>query len=631
MILSMLRMPFFGLTFFMILFLFNAPSSAEETQTWDEKYKSEPYVTLLKEVDVTVNKDYTFTEKSHFIEKIQNEGGKARGEVTLDYDQSRQEFTDIEAFTVKPDGTKKRYEKMQDLNAPQGEGVYTDQRIKVISMPDAVPGNLIDWKATKVTKKPIIERNFYDSFRFSCFCPVKVARYRITAPREIELNFKNMNHGISPKVEVSGDTVTYTWEARDIDKDDEEEFMPSPEERYERTTVSTLADWRQFSIWAWSLYQKNLKFSPEMKNKILELTAGKKSQEAKIQALIEYLRNDFRYVSMGIEAHSYEPHPSDEVFSHKYGDCKDQTLLAVAMLSELGVKAWPVLMSTSSDLNRKDLLPLPFYFDHVIVAIDFEGRKYYTDILLKGYHFQTIPIHLAGKRVFIVNDTGGEFAAIPFPDKAEIAMISDQKIRITDSRAAMVEANLTLSGGVSTMLKEKFKTVNAEDREKFFSAFVTSISQGGKVLDKQMKNVDVPYSPISFSLQFEQPNLVQQAGDMLMFGIPPMTRPAVFSSPKRRYPIVFQPNTQIQSTISYTIPEGYEIASLPQKVFRDNAFSTYVREYSIEGANISGKEVFFYKQARIPASEYQMVRNFFDEMPGLTSDKIVIKKKLPSK
>ena len=631
MILNLLRMPFFGLTLFMTLFLFSAPSSGEETQTWDEKYKSEPYITLLKEVVVTINKDYTFTEKSHSIEKIQNEGGKSRGEITLGYDQSREELTDIEAFTVKPDGAKKRHEKMQDLNAPQGEGVYTDERMKVITMPDAVAGNLIEWKATMVTKRPVIESNFYDSFRFSCFCPVKEARYRITAPREMKFNFKNLNREVLPKVEVSGETVTYTWEARDIDKDDEEERMPSPEERFERTTVSTLADWGQFSTWAWSLYQKNLKLSPEMKNKVLDLTSGKKSQEEKIQAVIEYLRNDFRYVSMGIESHSYEPHPSDEVFLHKYGDCKDQTLLAIAMLSELGVKAWPAHMSTSSDLSRRDLLPMPLYFDHVIVAIDLEGKRYYTDILLKGYHFQTIPIHLAGKRVFIVNGAGGEFAGIPFPDKAEIAMISDQKIRITNSRDAIIEVSFTLSGGVSTMLKEKLKTVNAEDREKFFSAFVTSVSQGGKVLEKQMKNADVPYMPISFILQFEQPNLVQQAGDMLMFGMPPLTRPAVFSSPKRRYPIVFRPDTELQSTISYTIPEGYEIASMPQKVFRDNAFSTYVREYSIEGSHINGKEVFFYKQATIPASEYEMVRNFFDEMPGLTGDKIIIKKKLPSK
>jgi hypothetical protein len=631
MIFRMVRMLFLVLTLFITLFLSKAPSSGEAAETWDEKYKSEPYVTLLKEVVITINRDYTFTEKDHYIERIQNQGGKDRGEITIGYDQSREEVTDIEAFTVMPDGTKKKYEKVQDLNSPQGEGVYSDERMKVITMPDVVPGNLIDWKATKVTKKPVIEGNFYDSFRFSCFCPIKEARYRITAPRDMKLTFKNLNHEIQPKIEVSGDTVTYTWEAQHVDKDDEEELMPSPEERYKKTTVSTLADWRQFSIWAWSLNQKNLKVSPEMKNKIRELTDGKNSQTEKIQAIIEYLRNDFRYVSMDIEAHSYEPHPSDEVFSRKYGDCKDQTLLAVAMLSELGVKAWPVLMSTSSDLNRRDLLPMPVYFDHVIVALEFEGARYYTDILLKGYHFQTIPIQLAGKRVFIVNDAFGEFASIPFPDKAEIAMISDQKIRITDRKASMVEVNLTLSRGLSTMLKEKFKTLNTEDREKFLSAFVTTISQGGKVLDRQMKNADVPYSPISFSLQFEQSNLVQQAGDMLMFGMPPLTRPAMFSSPKRRYPIVFHPNSELRSTISYAIPEGYEVASLPQKVFLDNAFSTYVREYSIEGAHINGKEVLLYKQAIIPASEYQMVRNFFDEMPGLTNDKIVIKKKPSSK
>src|SRR3989304_3085230 len=105
---------------------------------WDEKYANEPYVVLLSEEDVTIGKDYATVRKIRMKAKVQNEGGKVIGEIPVRYDQSREEVKDLEAFTVTPDGKKIRYEKVQDLNASGQSAVYTDERVKEISMPNVV-------------------------------------------------------------------------------------------------------------------------------------------------------------------------------------------------------------------------------------------------------------------------------------------------------------------------------------------------------------------------------------------------------------------------------------------------------------------------------------------------------------
>ena len=621
-----LRKLFAYFTAIMIVFAHSASFSEENLQGWEDRYKSEPYIRILKEVEVKINKDYSYTETMHIIDKIQNEGGKKQGEIAIDYDQSREEITDIEAHTILHDGTKLPYEKIQDINAPGNFGVYSDNRIKMITMPGVVVGTIVEWKYTKKAR-PVIENHFYDAFRLTCTCPIKESRYKITALKDMKLNFKSLNIKIDPKVENAGDKVYYTWETRNNEKDEFEEYMPSEEEHIKRVLVSTLNDWKELSDWAWSMNQKNLKITPEMRKKILELTNNKKIMADKIKAIIEYLQSDFRYVSMNIGSHSYEPHPSDEIFLNKYGDCKDQTLLAVAMLSEIGVKAWPTLMSTSSELRRLDLLPMPFYFDHAILNFELDGKRYYTDVLINGYNFHEVPAMLSGKRVFVINDQGGYFAEIPLTDNLETTNVSNEKVLIRDDGTAVIEINVTFSRNSSIGLRERLKNVSADEKEKFFAALETSLVMGGKLLEKVWKNTDIPNAQVSLFLKFEHTAWIQKMGDMMMFGMPQKQRGKLFSSAKRRYPIVFLNPSLTESNVSYTIPVGYEVLSLPKRISLETAFATYTREYVSEGAKITGREVFSFKRAHVPNTGYQTVQNFFDEIPRSTNDKIIIKKK----
>lgn len=122
----------------------------------------------------------------------------------------------------------------------------------MITMPNVVVGSIIEWKATIVSKKPVIKDHFYDRFSFGS-SPVKEGRYRISAPRGTELFIKSLNTGISPKVETSDEKVTYTWEALNIDKIEMEEHMPSAEEVYPAVIITTMKDWKQMSNAIWPL------------------------------------------------------------------------------------------------------------------------------------------------------------------------------------------------------------------------------------------------------------------------------------------------------------------------------------------------------------------------------------------
>jgi hypothetical protein len=610
--------------------LFFAHSSAfsADKPAWETSYKDEPFIRLLNEVVVKVNKDYTYSRTEHVVDQIQTEGGKRLGEISIYYDQKREEVGDVEAYTITPDGKKIKTEKIQDINDPNNYGVYSDRRKKIISMPNVVIGSSIDRRNTVFVKKPIIENNFYETFSITHGYPVKESTFKLIAPKGMKLQIRNLNTDIKPLVTHSGNDVIYVWKSGNVDKIESEEYMPGSLEIDQRITVSSLADWKQLSEWIWSLNKKNLRISPEMKKKVDEIVGGKTSVQEKIQAVIEYLQKDFRYVSMNIDSHGYEPHPADEIFANRYGDCKDQTLLAIALFSEIGVKAWPVLFSTWTELNRDDLLPMPAFFDHVILYFELDSKGYFTDVLQKGYKFDEIPTSLAKDRVFVVNDRGGFFATIPDTDKNENTSLITQDVTIKDNGTAIVDVTATFPHSISVSMREMLKKISEKDKEKIFANVETQTMMGGKLIEKKWKNLDVPHSQIVFNIRYEHPNLVQIMGDMMMFGMPQSPRGSLFSAPKRKYPIVVKTNMLTDYRITYNIPAGYEVLNLPKKVALETAIARYFREYALDGSSvIRARQLSVNKNGRIPAEEYKAIQTYYDEIPKATNDKIVIKKK----
>lgn len=61
------------------------------------------------------------------------------------------------------------------------------------------------------------------------------------------------------------------------------------------------------------------------------------------------------------------------ILKERMGDCKDKTLLLTAWLRALGHEAYPLLVSVRSPWPLEELLPTPYHFDHVLVAMKVEA------------------------------------------------------------------------------------------------------------------------------------------------------------------------------------------------------------------------------------------------------------------
>ncbi len=603
--------------------------ASDKPQTWDEKYKEEPFVVLLSERIIELRKDFTTISKIRVIAKIQKEGAKNQGEIPLHFDKSREEVKDIEAFTITPEGKRIKYRDIQELNPKKDYAIYSDERIQMITMPNVVVGSMIDWKATIESRKPLVNKNFFDIVQLSKASPVKALRYTLIVPEGINLHIKYINTDKKPGISRQGNKVVYAWEITETDKIELEEYMPPWAEVAETVLISTVDSWEALAKWTWAMFQKNLVLSKEMKTTTQEITKDKKSQAEKIQAIIDYIQRNFRYVSMNMEFHGYEPHPTDQIFSNKYGDCKDYTLLGIAMLSEIGVKAYPVLFPSASfgrSLNGEHL-PMPTYFDHAILMFELDGTKHFTDLLIKGYRFNEIPPALSGVNVFLVNGNGGSFESIPRTEPSYGMSIVDENAVIHNDGNAVVSITMEFSRTISSLLGEQIRNAADDMKQKGISAMETRIAPGGKILEREWINLDEPHEKIIVKLKFENPNWVQRAGDMMIFGMPQQPRTALFSTVTRKYPIVNAFVSGEQHRVTYSLPKKYTVTKLPKDVALNEPFARYERTYRRDGNNIIGKESFVLKESRTPADQYPKVKAFMDDITKLTNDMIMIKKK----
>jgi tetratricopeptide (TPR) repeat protein len=91
--------------------------------------------------------------------------------------------------------------------------------------------------------------------------------------------------------------------------------------------------------------------------------------EDKILAIVEWLNREIRYTGVEFSEASLVPRKPSEVLQRKYGDCKDKSTLAVALLRAAGIDAHVALLYSSAGLDIEPELPGIDAFNHAIVYV----------------------------------------------------------------------------------------------------------------------------------------------------------------------------------------------------------------------------------------------------------------------
>src|SRR5262249_2716848 len=104
--------------------------------------------------------------------------------------------------------------------------------------------------------------------------------------------------------------------------------------------------WREMGSWDQGLIQGRTDSSPQIKQTVTQPKQSAPSQLGKMRAPAGLVQNDVRYVAIELGIGGLQPHPATEVFTHRYGDCKDKVTLLNAMLKEIGIDSYYFIINT---------------------------------------------------------------------------------------------------------------------------------------------------------------------------------------------------------------------------------------------------------------------------------------------
>ncbi|MGC2540263.1 MAG: tetratricopeptide repeat protein, partial [Candidatus Sulfotelmatobacter sp.] len=131
--------------------------------------------------------------------------------------------------------------------------------------------------------------------------------------------------------------------------------------------ISSFRTWEEVGRWYGRLQQEKIQPSLEIKAKAEELTKGLSDDDAKLRAIYNYVSLRYRYVAISFGIGRYQPHAAAEIFGNQYGDCKDKHTLLAALLSAVGIRAYPALINSGAAVDGD--VPSPGQFNHVISVV----------------------------------------------------------------------------------------------------------------------------------------------------------------------------------------------------------------------------------------------------------------------
>ena len=395
-----------------------APAAGNKSEsTAKQDFSQEPWIYEYRHVAMRYENDGSGTREVHARVHVQTPAGlNSAGQLIFEYNALDEQVEIRSVRVLKPDGTivTASPENVQDLSAPvtREAPMYTDARQKHVTVPGLALGDVIEYDVV-INAKPLLAGEFWQIWNFEQRMIALDEELDLNVPADRTVKIKSPE-GIEASNHVEGDRRLYHWATAnlktpppvDIFKDFKFDVIkllggerpPAPP----RVMFSTFQSWARVADWYAELERDRRVPTPEIRAKADEIARGQYTDEAKAQALYYWVSHNIRYVSLSFGVGRYQPHAAAEVFSNRYGDCKDKTTLLEAMLEAEGLHAHAVLANSIVDVDP--YVPNPLQFDHAYTFLQIAGKDIWLDSTLGVGPFGYLLPQLRGKEALVVSE-----------------------------------------------------------------------------------------------------------------------------------------------------------------------------------------------------------------------------------
>lgn len=383
------------------------------------------------------------------------------------------------------------------------------------------------------------------------------------------------------------------------------------------------ADWESIVK---SIYE-NENFGGELNKKnyfeedLNVISAGLTDRNQKMTAIFQFVKERMNwnkytgyYCNDGVKT----------AYKQKTGNIAEINLILTSMLQSAGFKARPVLVSTRS--NGVAFFPNKSAYNYVIVAVE-EGNNV---ILLDASDKYSLPNQIP-------------FRALNWFGRLIRENGSSETVDLMYKTISKENISLTYKiDEVGTVTGKIFKQYSDYNAQIFRSNYVglneqqyleklENRSNQIEISEYQRNNEHEIYQPVQENFSFKGNNFCDVVADKIfispMLFLSPKQNP--FDQEKREYPVDFGFPFQDRYNITFEIPQGYEIESIPTAIYLKMQEENICSFKYIIQANGNQIQLSITQDVYVPIvnpNDYQALKEFYKKIIEKQNEKIILKK-----
>jgi len=495
-----------------------------------------------------------------------------------------------------------------------------NSRVVKISFPDLEIGDMARLLTKKTETKSRVPNTWYDIEVMEAPVPIVHQTIEVIAPNRRPLKHIVIKNEITNTVKYTKktgiSTITHKWDVRNVPRMFSEPGMPGYKP-LQHLLLSTIPKWERLSKWYYKLCEPRLKaVTPEMSNKVEELTADITDPDEKIKALFKYVSQKIRYMGITTEdtAPGYEPHDVSITFENKYGVCRDKAALLAAMLRIAGFDAYTTLMLGGQP--KKDQEVPNAFFNHAITAVRNDDGSYTLMDTTDETTKDLLPIYLNNCSYMVASSKGESLKTTPIipAEKNLVKVTTDAKYNSKGNLTATSE--IVFEGINDRAYRGAFAKMELDEIRRVFEGIVKKVAPGAKITDFSLSPDDMMdlTEPIVVNIEYVAPDLFVSGEKETMITVP-WFGPSVglanrilsgsFGLEKRKYPLKTDLACGIKESVNIDLEDAVgKAVSLPKYDNIDNNMIKWSASLKDDDGKLSGQGEFLVKAVEFSTNEY---------------------------
>jgi hypothetical protein len=257
--------------------------------------------------------------------------------------------------------------------------LYNGTLSAVVFVNDLRVGDVVEYAYTITGENPVLGGRFTDTLYLAGVEPIDEVVLRLVYPTKRQLAIKSDKIAIEPSKQTIGEDTEYLWYARNVDPVPYNDSTPDWFNPYPRIILSEFQTWADVVNWALPMYQNSSLKNPELQARIEDWKKQFAAPGDRAIAALRFVQDEIRYLGIELGPYSHQPTAPEKVFTRRFGDCKDKSLLLSSILNLMGIEASTALVNTRVRSSLDEWQPTPYAFDHVIVRSTINGKTYWLD------------------------------------------------------------------------------------------------------------------------------------------------------------------------------------------------------------------------------------------------------------